>query len=75
MRQMREINRKSFNNSTLIFFKILTVGHTKYRYFFITHFSIHHSFLDSYIKHNLARNMGAGILARKGKEGYPGVTQ
>jgi len=33
--------------------------------FFITHFSICHSFLDSYIKADLARNWVHGNLARK----------
>ena len=39
--------------------------------FFITHFLICHSFLDSYIRHDLARNWGTGFW-RESCAGRPG---
>jgi hypothetical protein len=43
------------------------------RHFFITHFSICHSFLDSYIVHDLARKQGQEFGAKLG-EGVQGDT-
>ena len=42
-----------------------------YHSFFITHFLICHSFLDSYIRHDLARNWGTGFW-RESCAGRPG---